>query len=219
MVVAGFAAHTDLERSHEIANEVRRLNKQLKECQGLSTMYNNRERLFEMPPTNYDKLAKLIKDFEPFKNLWMTASDWQKWYDSWMNDPITSIDSEQCEKQVMDAFKTMHKCVKIFKDIPAVQLIAEKVRSDIDDFKPFIPLIQGLRNPGMRSRHWELLSAELGFKILPKASLTFKKCLEMNLQEHIEKISKVAEVAGKEYSIEQVMAHNNVLFKKQYFGG
>ncbi|XP_071943674.1 dynein axonemal heavy chain 1-like isoform X2 [Antedon mediterranea] len=205
MVVAGFAAHTDLERSHEIANEVRRLTKQLKECQGLSTMYNNRERLFEMPQTNYDKLSKLIKDFEPFKNLWMTGSDWLKWYDSWMNDPITSIDSEQCEKQVMDSFKTMHKCVKIFKDIPGVQLIAQKIRSDIDDFKPFIPLIQGLRNPGMRSRHWELLSGELGFKIIPKASLTFKKCLDMNLQQHIEKISKVAEVAGKEYSIEQAL--------------
>ena len=74
----------------------------------------------------------------------------------------------------------------------------------IEDFKPFIPLIQGLRNPGMRNRHWEQLSADLGFPIRPKASLTFSKCLEMKLQDHITVIAKVAEVAGKEYSIEQV---------------
>ena len=48
------------------------------------------------------------------------------------------------------------------------------------------------------------LSADLGFPIKPKASLTFSKCLEMKLQDHIHAISKVAEVAGKEYSIEQV---------------
>lgn len=79
-----------------------------------------------------------------------------------------------------------------------------EIRQAVDDFRPFIPLIQGLRNPGMRSRHWELLSGELGFTIVPKASLTFSKCLEMNLSDHIDKIAKVAEIAGKEYSIEQV---------------
>ena len=67
----------------------------------------------------YEKLTKLIKDFEPFKNLWITVSDWQKWYDSWMNDPLTSVDAEAVEKNVSDAYKTMHKSVKLFQDIPS----------------------------------------------------------------------------------------------------
>lgn len=41
-------------------------------------------------------------------------------------------------------------------------------------------------------------------KIYPKSTLTFSKCLEMNLQDRIDVIAKVGEVAGKEYSIEQV---------------
>jgi len=48
------------------------------------------------------------------------------------------------------------------------------------------------------------LSKELGFQIVANAQLTFTKCLEMKLQDHIEVIAKVAEIAGKEYSIEQV---------------
>lgn len=52
MVVAGMAAHTDLSKGHEIANEVRRVNKQMKEAQELASTYNNRERLFGMPVTN-----------------------------------------------------------------------------------------------------------------------------------------------------------------------
>ena len=40
--------------------------------------------------------------------------------------------------------------------------------------------------------------------IRPRANLTFAKCLEMKLDEHIETITKVSEIAGKEFSIEQV---------------
>ena len=66
----------------------------------------------------YDKLTKLVKDFEPFKNLWITASDWARWHESWMGDPLLSIDAESVEKNVNDSFKTMHKSVKIFNEIP-----------------------------------------------------------------------------------------------------
>lgn len=52
MVVAGFGAHNEIQKGHEVANEVRRINKQLKECQTLAQTYNQRERLFNMPVTN-----------------------------------------------------------------------------------------------------------------------------------------------------------------------
>jgi hypothetical protein len=36
-----------------------------------------------------------------------------------------------------------------------IQQIALTVKGQIEDFKPSIPLIQALRAPGMRNRHWE----------------------------------------------------------------
>lgn len=66
----------------------------------------------------YDHLQKLVKDFQPFKDLWTTTSDWLRWHESWLNDPLSSIDPEQLERNVTDAHKTMHKCIKQFKDIP-----------------------------------------------------------------------------------------------------
>ncbi|XP_030634236.1 dynein heavy chain 1, axonemal [Chanos chanos] len=218
MVVAGFAGYTDVSRAHEVANEVRRVAKQLKESQDMAQVYNNRERLFGIPVTNYEFLQKLSRDFQPFRDLWTTTSDWMRWHESWLNDPLTIIDPEQLERNVTDAFKTLHKCVKQFKDIPACQEVACEVRRKIEDFSPFIPLIQGLRNPGMRSRHWQLLSDRIHINVMPKANLTFSRCLEMGLQNHVEEIARVAEVAGKEYAIEQAldkMAHewSMVLFE------
>lgn len=45
----------------------------------------------------------------------------------------------------------------------------------------------------------------MGFPLRPKADLTFAKCLEKNLQKYITTIAKIAEVAGKEYAIEQAL--------------
>lgn len=83
-------------------------------------------------------------------------------------------------------------------------MVATMIRNKIEDFRPYIPLIQGLRNPGMRTRHWEMLSERIQTKVKPKANLTFSRCLELGLQNHVDVIVQVAEVAGKEYTIEQV---------------
>lgn len=123
-----------------------------------------------------------MKDFEPFKNLWLSASDWLKTQEAVMNDPLTSIDADQVEKLVVDCYKTMHKSVRIFHELPGVQEVANQIKMAIEEFKPFIPLIQGLRNPGMRKRHWEQLSEQLGVTVIPKSTLTFARCLEMRLQ-------------------------------------
>lgn len=50
--VAGIQTHSDMERAHEIAIEMRRLNKHIKECQQLVSLYNGRERIFNMPITS-----------------------------------------------------------------------------------------------------------------------------------------------------------------------
>lgn len=57
LVVAGFSTHVEIARAHEIANEVRRVKKQLKDCQQLAMLYNNRERIFGLPITNVGLLC------------------------------------------------------------------------------------------------------------------------------------------------------------------
>ncbi|KAM9332808.1 dynein axonemal heavy chain 1-like [Pholidichthys leucotaenia] len=203
--IAGFTSHADIDDAHEVANESRHINKQLKECQSLAQTYNNRERLFGMPVTNYDRLQKLAKDFQPYKDLWTTTSDWLQWHESWLNDPLSSIDPEQLERNVTDALKIMHKCTKHFKEVPDCLKVATKILNKVEDFRPYVPLIQSLRNQGMKNRHWETLSERIQIKVMPKADLTFSHCLELGLQDHMDDIAHVAEVAGKEYAIEQAL--------------
>ncbi|XP_069004796.1 dynein axonemal heavy chain 1 [Embiotoca jacksoni] len=204
-LVVWFASHADIDRAHEMANEVRQTDRQFKECQTMAQTYNTRERLFGIPVTNYDRLQKLVKDFQPYKDLWITSSNWLRWNERWLVDPLSSLNPEQIEHSVSDAHKTMHKCTKQLKDVPDCQQVANTIFSRIEDFRHYIPLIQGLRNPGMRSHHWEMLSERIQMKVKPKANLTFSLCLELGLQNHMDDISHVAELAGKEYAIEQAL--------------
>uniref|UniRef100_A0A8C4NS28 Dynein, axonemal, heavy chain 1 n=1 Tax=Dicentrarchus labrax TaxID=13489 RepID=A0A8C4NS28_DICLA len=153
----------------------------------------------------YDRLQKLVKDFQPFKDLWTTTSDWLRWHESWLNDTLSSIDPEQLDiiVNMSDVF-FFFPCSLSYMT-PDCQMVATVIRNKIEDFRPYIPLIQGLRNPGMRSRHWEMLSERIHMKVKPKANLTFSRCLELGLQNHIDDIAQVAEVAGKEFTIEQAL--------------
>nr|XP_061814136.1 dynein axonemal heavy chain 1-like [Nerophis lumbriciformis] len=204
-MVEKFVGFADVDRATELANEVRRASKELKECQGLAQTYNTRERLFGTPVTNYDRLHKMAKQFQPFYDLWTTTYDWINRHESWLNDPLTSIDPELLERNVTGAQDTMNKCIKQFKDNPDCKSVASHIRAKIEEFRPYVPLVQGLRNPGMRMHHWESLSETIEIKVVPQAKLTLSRCLELGLQNHMDAIAKVAETAGKEYTIEQAL--------------
>lgn len=52
MQVTGFADLGNIDEANEVANEVRRTSKALKEAVAMAQTLNNRERLFGIPVTN-----------------------------------------------------------------------------------------------------------------------------------------------------------------------
>lgn len=46
----------------------------MKDGQEMGTLLNQRQKLFQVPVVPFDALNKLIKEFEPYKNLWITAA-------------------------------------------------------------------------------------------------------------------------------------------------
>ena len=41
------------------------------------------------------------------------------------------------------------------KDHPKITKIAESMKKNIDEFKPYVPLAIALRKEGMKERHWD----------------------------------------------------------------
>ncbi|KAI9175897.1 hypothetical protein H9P43_006261 [Blastocladiella emersonii ATCC 22665] len=204
-VIAEFSHHADLSKLGEIVAEVQKVTLELKEAQALAQVYNSRERLFNLPVTNYDELATMAKDFEPYRTLWTNAADWIKWKAAWLNGPFLDLIAEDVEKSLMGAWRAMFKTVKTFKQAPGCLAVATQLKDEMEAFKPSLPLIQALRNPGMRDRHWEKLSGELGVNVCPNQTTTLAELIKMQLMDRMEVLTKVSEEAGKEYAIEAAL--------------
>jgi dynein heavy chain len=127
------------------------------------------------------------------------------WQQAWENEPFNTLDPDQMEKDITTAWKKIFKVVSVFKDRPDVLSIATQIQEQISEFKPHLPLIISLRNPGMRPRHWHMLSTQLGFKFEPDASFTLKNLFSLNLGQFLDSITKVCDTAGKEYIIENTL--------------
>ncbi len=61
-----------------------------------------------------------------------------------------------------------------------------------------LPLVTALRNPGLRDRHWERISAAAGFPVRADAGFSVSRALQLGLPKHLPAIEEVAEYASKE---------------------
>lgn len=65
------------------------------------------------------------------------------------------LDAEKISEEVEDMWKLMYKLSKVFQDQPGPRKVADTVRSRIEKFKLYIPLLLCICNPGLRDRHWK----------------------------------------------------------------
>jgi dynein heavy chain len=76
----------------------------------------------------------------------------------------------------------------------------------VDQFRATLPLIMDLRNPAMRSRHWDQLKTEIGKTFDPQGeSFTLEKVFSLGLNLHAEFIGEMSASANKELAIENAL--------------
>ncbi|XP_075982332.1 dynein axonemal heavy chain 1-like [Anticarsia gemmatalis] len=195
----------DFAKVHEIANDIKKAWKGMKDSQEWGRVLNQRQKLFQQPVVPFTDLNKLVKEFEPYRNLWVTASEFLKSREVWFDNPLMYVDADTIEPLVNEYYKTIIKCVRTFADLPKVQQVATTIRDDIDEFRPLIPVIQAVRNPGMKERHWNEFMEKAGITVTMNEKQTFQMCLKQGVAAHAELIAEIGELASKEYVIEQTL--------------
>eukprot|EP01105_Mastigella_eilhardi_P018534 TRINITY_DN42_c0_g2_i2.p1 TRINITY_DN42_c0_g2~~TRINITY_DN42_c0_g2_i2.p1 ORF type:complete len:4316 (+),score=1161.39 TRINITY_DN42_c0_g2_i2:1869-12950(+) len=204
--VSAISRSSDISQHEIMSSQVKAVRQQLKECQDTVKVFNRRERLFGIELSPFTDVTALVKAFDPFHNLWTTASEWISSYDSWMKSTFASLNAAAMEQQLNEGTIMMVKLGESFKNTPACLSIVTNIRHQMETFQPHMPLITALRNPGMRPRHWEKLRKDMEFNVeVGDNSLTLQTLLQLGLEASLQIIQQVTELAGKEYVIEAAL--------------
>lgn len=205
ITVGGFAAFDDLNRYEEIAVDVESVNQRVQDCIEQSRLFNQREFLVGKEQKDYSRLQQMAKDFQPYSNLWLTTRQWFKSHNSWLNDSWEKLNAGDLDNTFENCNKVMSQVLRFFrdKDFPKITKIADSMKKNIDDFKPYVPLAVALRKDGMKDRHWDQISAKVGFDIRPQEGFNLTTVIESGMFKHIEIAEEVGERAYKEFHIEK----------------
>lgn len=95
--------------------------------------------------------------------------------------------------------------------------IAQKLKKEIDEFKPVVPLAEALRKDGMVDRHWDELSAKVGFDVHPDEMFTLTTVINLGMKDYVSIAEEIGEKAFKEYHIEKSLKSMKAAWENQVF--
>ena len=223
--VKDFGKFDDLSKVGEVSLAANRISAKLDELDQTAKKFRSRTVLFGKDPDDYEQLGAITKAFAPYAALWSTAAVWLKRKEEWYNGTFLEIDADELEAIVNDSFKIMFKSARTFKTdgVEGCASIAMQLKGEIEEFKPFVPVVKALRGAGVRDRHWEDLTNKLNEaateateegaeppapRVIDREALTLKICVEdlkMAEPDFLPAVLSVSEVASKEHGIEKML--------------
>ena len=97
----------------------------------------------------------MAKEFKAYYDLWTNVDLWKRSYHGWLHDPLEEVNAGDVENTVDAAAKAIAGCVRFFRDKEdqrKILTIAEEMRTNIEEFKPEVPVLMALRTEGMKDR-------------------------------------------------------------------
>lgn len=160
--------------------------------------------LFQISYTSPADLDHVDKEIKNLENVWGVKEEWDQNYKIKVKDiKFADIDCENLEEYADDF---VYKLNGLSKEQHIRKWgITQGIKTILDNFKAALPLIDFLRKPFIRPRHWDELKTHIDFDH-ESPSFTFDEIyVQKNFIGHSETINNVCEVAREEYKIESAL--------------
>ncbi|XP_042197106.1 dynein axonemal heavy chain 3 [Callorhinchus milii] len=164
---------------------------------------NREEELLEHQLTHFPMLLTTISNKQPYDQLWKTAYNFYTKSEMWLNGPFQNLNAEEITEEVATMWRTMYKLTKTFADQAGPKRVAENAKLKIEKFKPHLPILSTICNPGIKERHWEQISVVVGQDVKPTANTTLMDMLEIGFANFNAQLEEIGVAATKEYSLEK----------------
>ncbi|XP_022099330.1 dynein heavy chain 3, axonemal-like isoform X3 [Acanthaster planci] len=209
-IVKGFKTKDRMSEAQDYLLKLNEIQRILDEFYEEKVSINLEEKLLDIGQISPYALLDHIREMkEPFYKLWQTAVQFHQQYDNWMNGPLLEVDAELVEEEVQSLWKTSYKLTKIFTgstDMMGPMRASVTIKAKLEKFKLNMPLIGALCNPGIKQRHWDMMSKKVGFNMTPTKETPLLEMLQMGLEKYLDDLSEISSQASKEYALEKALS-------------
>ncbi|KPA83847.1 putative dynein heavy chain [Leptomonas pyrrhocoris] len=152
----------------------------------------------EHPPL--DDLVKAETRLRLLRRVWMLVRDWRTHTHSWKHTYFMKLSSE---RMLEDIESTRREVMQLRKDMEQLD-VWQQLKEDIELIKRILPIIDDLRTPAIRPRHWEQLKVQLDteFDLDDEKSFCLQRLMDAHVESQAEFISNMAVAAREELKIE-----------------
>lgn len=189
---------------------------------------NREEKAFKFPLSSYSELELIREHITTFYRLVKICFNWRRGYKAWMDGPFEFLDFPVNEKKVEQMVKEVTELQAKYKkeqrklatenhpirfkgavddpdygSIPAPLKLCHKLLAQVKEFRPALNLMGIMCCDALLKRHWDEMSEIAGFDVMPDASATLRKYINMNLQSNIEKFEITCASAVKEKQLKE----------------
>ncbi|KAG2469298.1 DYH7 protein, partial [Polypterus senegalus] len=219
-LVKGFQRRDRMSEAQQYVEQLQRINGTIQGFIEEKKQINQEEVLLDTGQVgSYPEIQELLKAKEPYDQLWVAALSFNQKYEEWLNGPLLQIKAEEVNEQVQSLWKS---CYKLTKELYHPELhgplkVATAIKTKLEKFRINMPLINALCCPGIKHRHWKLMSQKVGIDILPEKSTSLKDILPLGLEKHLEELALVSVQASKEYALEQALLQMEQDWKHVHF--
>ena len=167
--------------------------------------------VFELELPDCKELMWCETEIRVLKDVWTVTREWNTQWQEWKDNKFDDLDINDMELSAQTYNKRVGKLgrEKGLQGAPggAKQFGAyQALKELIDQFRQTLPLIQDLKNPAIRPRHWESLKEEIQKQFDPFADdFTLSQVFSLGLHLHGEFIGDISANANKEMAIEQAL--------------
>jgi dynein heavy chain, axonemal len=166
--------------------------------------------IFGLEPPSIKNVEDTEKDLMLLETIWGIAESFDGNWNKWKDGKFKDLDVEAMNTLALQYRKQIGK---MKRDISRWKVFAA-VQDRVDQFLKTLPLIQDLRNPAMRERHWTELKNEIKKDFDPSSSdFTLEKVFTLGVNLHADFIGDLSATANKELGIESALSEMNVAWE------
>jgi dynein heavy chain len=167
-------------------------------------LITSREGLVGCRQTDFKRLDVLRREFNPYFKLWNFVKDFNSHFPKWMKGTMNSHDRDSISDEVNTYFTELSAMERgPLKHNPAGLKVAQDFKAEVAGFKPYLPIIYSLRNPGLRERHWEELRDRTKISLTKALPMCLEDLLNEGIMEHLDFVEEVSDKASRQLALEQ----------------